>query len=337
MVQAIVLTQSRSFDRTPNGHVAARRRAVAVGTPRSAFATAPERGLASLGALLNGGGAPVAQRVKAYEHNRKLYYNDEDREPPPQGYVQVDATAFDGGRFGAWSLSSPAPAADYGYIMEELIGATETDDSLRQAQLQAFIGATLNEEDVAVFRATFEDRLHQRQMEREAPDDRDYYLSYLDMEDPSASDYAFGLLVGGVPGASTLMEQYEGSTGAARTGFEKQIEVTRRIQEERGLRAVEQNQSDITPQQVFVSADIVTSDERGNEVLVEVKYWPGLESWPPPKQKQMVGQLIDQLTRYARTGKKVELHWLAALPDWLGALLAEVTRRTQGQIKIVTE
>ncbi|MBI3704675.1 MAG: hypothetical protein HY244_12725 [Rhizobiales bacterium] len=335
-MQAIAQAQTQSLNRARSQHTPAQRRAIASGARHSAFATAPERRLASIGAMLNSGAIPVAQLVIAYEHNWKLYYNDESMEPPPQGYTQVDAKTFNGGEGAAWTLSPPTSSADYNYILKEMVDAAEKNDFDRVRQLESFIDNTLSKEEASFFVLQFERILGQRQMAREAPDDTDYYLSYLDMEDPSPSDYAMGLMVKGIPGAGKLMEQYDTSSGGAKVGFEKQLEVTRKIEEERGLRAVEQNQSDITSQNVFVSADIVTSDKEGKDVLVEVKYWPGLESWDPPKQKQMVGQLIDQLTRYARTGKKVELHWLAALPDWLGMLLNEVTSRTQGQIKIIT-
>jgi hypothetical protein len=258
-------------------------------------------------------------------------------EPAPQGYLSVDAQTYNNGQTGNWSWSPPpTPSVDYNYLLNEMVQAIETNDRSRQQQIQAFIENGLSKEDAAVVGWRLEQLLAERQMAREAPDDTDYYLSYLDMENPTASDYAFSLLVKGVPGAGKLIEQYETSSGGAKVGFEKQLEVTRQIEQDRGLRAVEQNQSDITPRNVFVSADIVTSDKEGKDVLVEVKYWPGLESWDERKQNQMAKQLIDQLIRYIETGKKVELYWLAALPDWLRSWLDEISRRVGGRLKIVT-
>ena len=302
--------------------------------PVRAAATAPERSLAALGARLNGGA--VVQRTVAYDHDRKLYYNDESQEPPPGGYIQVDSNAFNNGLGGRWTTSPPMHSGASGYMMNQMVLAIESGDIPRQQQLQSFVQNTLGQDESTVFDWTLENRLEDRRMEREAPDDSGYYLGLIDLEDPTPSEYVTGLMVKGIPGAGKLLEQYETSTGGSQYGFEKQIEVTRRIEQERGLRAVEQNQSDITPRNVFVSADIVTSNREGKDVLVEVKYWPGLETWPKEKQSQMARQLFDQLMRYVSTGKEVELHWLAALPDWLRGWLDEIARRSFGKLKIVT-
>jgi hypothetical protein len=335
-VQATAQARMQSLDRARSRSTPAQRRAVAAGARRSAFVTASERRLNNLSALLNGSAGPVAQLVVAYDHDRKLYYNDESKEPPPKGYLQVDANTFGGGLLGAWTTSPPLTRELASYVMGEIISAIETGDYLRQQMLQGNINRGLSKAEAIIFGWELERRLKERQMEREIPDDSAYYLSLLDKEDPTPSEYTLGLMVKGIPGAEKLMEQYDTSSGGAKVGFEKQIEVTRKIEKERGLRAVEQNQSDITPRKVFVSADIVTSDKEGKDVLVEVKYWPGLESWDLEKQNQMAKQLTDQLMRYVATGKKVELYWLAALPDWLRGWLDLIALRSFGQVKIVT-
>ena len=298
--------------------------------------TSAERRLTSLGAMLNGGAGAVVQMIKAYDHGRKLYYTDEGGDPPA-GYLTVGAEVYANNASGTWTSTPPGEDIDYNYIMEELKTAIRTGDRDRQRMLEGFVARNLSAEEADMFWGTLEHKLEEERLAAEAPDDADYYLGLLDKPDPTRSEYATGLMVRGVSGAGTLLERYETSTGAARHGFARQIDVTRRIDEERGLRAVEQDQAGRHPgRTTYVSADIVTSDREGKEVLVEVKSWPGLETWPPDKQQEMVKGLFEQLMVYLRTGKKVELHWLASMPDWLLPWLKEISRRSGDRLKIVT-
>jgi len=170
----------------------------------------------------------------------------------------------------------------------------------------------------------------------EAPDDLDYYLDK--MENPqSRADYVLGLMVRGVPGAGTLLENLETSTGAAKVGFERQVDVTVAVDEFSGLLGVEQNQSTITIDRVFVNADIVTRDMEGGELLIEVKYWPGWTNWTLPVKKEMAKKLLDQLLRLIRTRKKVLLVWLAQLPQPIQNLLNTLKSRSSGRFDYSTE
>ena len=270
----------------------------------------------------------IAQLTKMYNHNSKEYFNDEDSEPAPNGYTRVVANP---GTTPGWTQTPPlAGSVSLKYLVEQIASARKTNDHDREQQLIRFIRGGFGDEDVAMIMFQVERKEEEERLAAEAPDDLDYYLDK--MENPqSRADYVLGLMVRGVPGAGTLLENLETSTGAAKVGFERQVDVTVAVDEFSGLLGVEQNQSTITIDRVFVNADIVTRDMEGGELLIEVKYWPGWTNWTLPVKEEMAKKLLDQLLRLIRTRKKVLLVWLAQLPQPIQNLLNTLKSRSSGR------
>jgi hypothetical protein len=229
---------------------------------------------------------------------------------------------------------------DWNYIVKQLVEARRTNDRYTIKNIEAFCSNELSAEDISMMMHHVEYIEEQRRLSEEMPDDSQYYINLLDNYKTN-SEYVTSLQVRGVPGANELDLNYSTSTGGSRVGFEKQIEATEHFDRLGVLRAVEQNQSDKTASNVYVSGDIVIdngsfNEESKYETLVEVKYWPGYSSWDDQRQQEMREKLLDQLMRLLRTGKKIVLLWLAPMPDDLSKWLKLVVDRSYGRLEVRT-